>query len=363
MGFDRLRSGMDEFGLRGAPRELGRQFAATVERSGRTIADVSPEPLDPSAPKRRFARDCVPHLAEHAPWLLDEVDAIAERAGVDPGAVRLVPLALDADPGCSLVGIAGERAVDGPLFGRNHDYHPSFRRYSKLFLTRPSDGHASVGCASTFVGRLDGFNEAGLAIGFAGVPTERYVPGVAWPLAVRAVLDTCASVAEGVDFLEGLSHARNVNFLLVDADGDLAVVEAGPDAVDVVRPDRPWAIATNQFDSERMRAHQSSDRRPRDCSRYQQLQEVLGDGEGRIGREELRVLMGDPDRGVARRLDPAGDDPRSTIWSWVVAPSERAGSLARGSLVEHPYEPVSVPGGEGVDAGERDGSGPDGAPP
>lgn len=345
---------MDEFRLHGTPADLGRSFAAQVADSGRSLGDVAPETLDPPPAVRTFVRDCEPHVAEHAPGVLAELDAVADEAGVEREAVRAVALAADADPGCSLVGVPGATTEDGTaLFARNHDFYPSFRQYSKRYRTDPADGLASVGCAHGFAGRLDGVNEAGLAAGFAGVPTEEYEPGVMWPLAVRRVLDACESVAEAVDYLESVPHARNVNFLVADAAGEVAVVEGSPEAVTVRRlTDGGPLVATNQFHTAAMRDHQSHDRRPGDCSRCRTV-EAWADDRDSVAPADLRALFGDPADGIAWPLDGAGDDPRSTIWSWVVDTGGDAWH-APGSPDEVPYETVPVPGG-----GRRAGDAPE----
>jgi len=336
---------MDEFELTGCYRELGQQFAERLAEDGRSLRDVSPEPLTPSDARLAFAEECASHVEAHAPALLEELRGIAEAAGVDPEVVRSVPLAVDAEPGCSVVAVGGERtSADGPLFGRNLDFHPSFRRFSTFYRTSPEGAHASVGGGFTFGGRLDGVNEAGLAIGFAGVPTDEYVPGISWPLAIRAVLDSCSTVAEGTAFLEEIPHVRNVNFLLADASGDVAVVEASPDTVRTSRPDGDWAAVTNQFPSPSMREHQDAPRGPADCGRLDTLETLLEDRSEPLSLMDLQTAMGDPDTGVCWRLDEAGDDPRSTIWSWVVALGGGKARLARGSPVRTRYSPVAVPG-------------------
>lgn len=336
---------MDEYRLEGRYDEVGRQFAAVVEARGETLQSVSPESLDPSSAVREFARECERAVADHAPRLLDELRGIADASGVEAEAVKAVPLAVDTDPGCSLVGVGGEYTESGgALFARNHDFYPSFRRYSKLYRMDPADGLASVGCAHGFVGRCDGVNEAGLAVGFAGVPTEADEPGLMWQLAIRAVLDSCHTVAEAVDFLEDVPHARNVNLLLADASGGVAVVEASPNAVETRRPSRGWTVATNQFASSCMREHQSADRAPADCSRFRAIEAWAADHGGPVGVDDLQPIVGGPEAGVCWCVDEAREDPRSTIWSWTVDTSADVGYLAGDSPAETPYEAVSVPG-------------------
>ncbi|WP_232343054.1 hypothetical protein [Halosimplex litoreum] len=92
-----------------------------------------------------------------------------------------------------------------------------------------------------------------------------------------------------------------------------------------------------------MLAHQSIDRTPADCSRYRAVEAWAAEREGSVGPADLRSLVGDPEAGVAWRLDEAGDDPRSTIWSWVVDTGADSVSFARDSPADVPYESVTVP--------------------
>ncbi|MFB6139146.1 MAG: hypothetical protein ABEJ26_01765 [Halosimplex sp.] len=58
---------MHEFELTGGPEDLGESFATQVAESDRSLAEVAPETLAPSPAVREFARECEPHVAEHAP--------------------------------------------------------------------------------------------------------------------------------------------------------------------------------------------------------------------------------------------------------------------------------------------------------
>lgn len=339
---------MKTYELSGTPRELGREFADRVLDRANDLQEVSPEPLDPPPNRVEFARQCEPLVAEHVPQLLEELDGIADRLERSREEVRAVALALDHDPGCSLLAVGPPHTDGETLFGRNHDFRPSFRPFSKLFHTEPADGLASVGCASTFVGRLDGVNEAGVAIGFAGVPTEADRPGLMWPLAIRAVLDSCESTREATSFLESVPHVRNVNFLVADEAGEIAIVEASPERVEVVRPDDGWAAATRQFSSSTMREHQATDALPRDCARYAAIEDRVESGNGRMDVESVQRLLGDPEDGVAWRIDDfPGDDFRATIWSWAMNLDRAALTLSSHSPATTAYEPIPFPGNAG----------------
>lgn len=333
---------MHDYHLAGGYEEMGRGYGHRLDAAGRSLEDASPETLDPPEERRRLARNCKDHVADHAPFLLDELAGIAESTGIDPWRVETVPLALDARAGCSLVALSGEYTADGtPLFARNHDIRPSFREFATLYRTEPADGLASIGSSCVYVGRCDGVNEAGLAIGFAGVPPHEFEPGVMWQLAIRAVLDTCRTVDDAVAFLESIPHATNVNFLVVDATGEIALVQASPAAVSTIYPDEGFVSVTNQFETASMREHQSTDWTPSDCSRHQALGEWFDGQERAITAEALQTAMGDPAVGVC--WPPQQDEPRSTIWSWTIDPADRVGHLASDSPADTAYETVQMP--------------------
>lgn len=335
---------MREHHLTGGYEAMGREYARGLSDAGCSLAEVSPETLDPPSERRALARKCADHVADHAPFLLDELEGIANATGIEPEAVKTVPLALDARAGCSLVAVSGDHTAEGtPLFGRNHDFYPSFRDFATLYRTEPTDGLASIGCSCVYVGRSDGVNEAGLAIGFAGVPPHEFKPGITWQLAIRAVLDTCRTVADAVTFLESIPHTTNVNFLVADATGEIALVEASPEQVRTTSPHNSLISVSNQFHTASMREYQSTDRTPRDCSRLQAFEAWHDRQEQPISLEALQTAMGDPKRGICCPIDAENNNPRSTIWSWTIDPVNRIGYLARDSPVETAYKAVRVP--------------------
>lgn len=326
---------MDEIELTGDYYEVGRQYGRHLAAGG-----FSPPPA--SAEKREFARTCRPHVEEHAPELLAEIEGIADAGGWEQELVEAVPLALTVESGCSVVAVSGDRTESGAsLFGRNYDFYRSFARFSELYRTGPAGRYASVGCSDHWTGRHDGVNEAGLAVGHTYVPNRGEQPGVTFALAARALLDSCGTVADSVAFLERVPHARNTNFLLADATGEIAVVEASPEAVTTTSRDG-FGAATNHFLSDPMCEYE-----PTDADR--------ADSEARLGNlgrweaetasvtvDALQGVMADPADGVCARA--SGDaEPVETLWSWTAVLDEPRTYLARGRPDEQPYEPVALP--------------------
>lgn len=333
---------MDERDLEGSHYEMGRQYGELLKRVGFTPPPVSQATLE-------FVAECRPIASDHVPNLLRELEGVAEGGGFDTDRIDALALALGEEPGCSVVAVSGDHTAEGnTLFGRNYDYYRSFGAYSELYRTHPENGLAHVGCSDHWVGRHDGINEAGLAVGHTFVPNRGSEPGVMFALAARAVLDDCATVPEAIDFLGAVPHARNTNFLIADTKGAIAVVEASPNEVTITRPDGFGAV-TNHFFSERMRTHESTgDERPEDENRANSerrlsaLREWFDERQG-IDVEGLKRTLADPETGVCACAEggESNDDPIETLWSWVATLDGPDASLARGRPDNEPYELVA----------------------
>lgn len=290
-------------------------------------------------------RDCEPAVAEHAPELLDELQGIADIGDWNTELIQAMPLALGYEAGCSVVAVSGEHTVDGnPLFGRNYDFFRSFGDFSELYRTYPTDHLASIGCSDHWVGRHDGINEAGLAVGHTFVPHYGHQPGIMFALATRVVLDTCRTVADAVACLEDIPHARNTNFLVADAAGDIAIIEASPKEVTITRPTNGFGAITNHFQSDAMTAFEAPDEEERSDSetRLQNLTDWFETHSGQFDITDIQRILSDPEIGVCACGDESGDDPITTLWSWTASLGESVGHLTKGTPDETPYESVAV---------------------
>lgn len=328
---------MEEHVLSGSYYEMGRQYGGLLKREGFSLPTAPPEAF-------RKVRENEAIVREHAPGLLDEMRGIADGGGFDPELVKVLPLTLDADTGCTVVAISGEHTADGkPLFGRNYDFFPSFRKYRVLYRTYPEGGLSHVGCSDHWVGRWDGVNEAGLAIGQSGPPGDKSQPGFIGTLAARAVLDTCRTVAETAAFLERVPHTGNNAFLIADATGDIAGVDTSVEEVTTTHLTDGFGTLTNHYTSEAMVPHAPAPQIPGSQWRTQNIRDWLAThpdpANFRIG--DLQRVLADPKEGVCQR-DEEAEDPVVTHWSWTAALGEPQIHLAKGTPSETPYEPIAL---------------------
>jgi len=127
---------------------------------------------------------------------------------------------------------------------RNYDSHPSSYE-GRLLIFKPNDGgYASVGPSMQITGRMDGINEKGLAIGYNFTNRIGSDDGFVCNMIGRILLETCATVDEGIELLKLLPHRTSFSYVLFDRQGESVVVEASPRTVVV----RPANMCTNHFE-------------------------------------------------------------------------------------------------------------------
>jgi predicted choloylglycine hydrolase len=316
---------MHMYRLEGSHYQIGAEYGALLR-----AARIRP-PAD-SHTRLAFAEACEPHVRQHAPELLDELQGIIDGSGYAADRVKATALGLNARPACSVVAVAGIHTADGhTLVGRNFDWYYASVQHVAFCHSLPEGALASMGCNDVFMGRHGGINAAGVAIAITAVEGGRDHPGIMFPLATRIVLDRCRSTEEAVEFLQAIRHARTINFLVADSGGDLAIVEASPEAVAVIRPDNGFAAITNQFQAERMAQYEKVRRRPPGSyRRLCNLREWLAARQGPVRLQDVQAILSTAyPHGVC-----ALPRPRSkrfgTIWSWSAHLGDAALSLADG---------------------------------
>jgi predicted choloylglycine hydrolase len=224
--------------------------------------------------------------------------------------------------------------------GRNYDFHTVQRVRQRLRL-RPERGRPSLGTRGSVPGgRYDGVNDAGLFIclhvALSDEPAEVRA-GVPFHLLPRLVLETCASTREAVDLLLRVRHLHPFNYLIADAGGDLAVVEAHPEAARVAERGGGFAAASNHYRHSEMRRYQRGRKLLHSEARLNYLyaqRERL-----RAGRDEaVSEALQDHASGVCGH---AGG--HTTLWSLTADLTARRVRYAQGAPCETRYAEVAWP--------------------
>jgi len=228
--------------VKGTYYEMGYQYGTIIYKHGFRVSEQSAEKLD-------FGKKSEKEVKRVFPEILEEIQGFADacHASYEQVAAFILSIgAFKAEPMCSVFATFNGSDV---VFGRNYDFFYSFKKYTESYLTCPYGGYFSLGHSDVFIGREDGVNEKGLAIGITGVDSEGNKPGISFILALRCVLDKCANVEEAVKILSNAHSTSTYNFLVADREASMAVVEAAPERVRVRRPEEgeDFIICTNHF--------------------------------------------------------------------------------------------------------------------
>jgi predicted choloylglycine hydrolase len=160
-----------------------------------------------SKDKIDFAYECQRLVEEYYPELLEELQGIADGGGFNYENLTSSELSAGLKPNCTLFAVSSKCTKNGsPLFARSMDWFQDALKFSAIFVTKPTQKLASLGFSETFLGRLGGVNEAGLAIGEASTCWGNLQLGIINGIAIRWTLDTCRTAHEAVSFLQKIPY-------------------------------------------------------------------------------------------------------------------------------------------------------------
>lgn len=273
--------------VKGTYYEMGYRYGSILYKRGFRISEQTTEKLD-------FGKRSEKEVKRVFPEILEEIRGFADACHASYKNLASVILSVGAfktESKCSVFATSNGSDV---VFGRNYDFYYSFKKHIESYLTCPRKGYWSVGHSDIFVGREDGINEEGLAMAITAVKEKIVKPGINFALAVRCVLDKCASVEEGVKTLSNANFSTTNNYLLVDKDGNMAVVEASPEKVRMRRPEESnsFIVCTNHFMHPEMLEKENRKERPEDSmDRYTTIYNALKQKEGKINLKAAQKIL------------------------------------------------------------------------
>lgn len=224
-------------------------------------------------------------FSNYAPHLLDELQGLADGLGITQQEAAVLysgynlprPQAL----GCSAY-------VDQFQYVRNYDFSPSLYDHCLSFIA-PEEAYGSIGYNLQLLGRHDGVNEKGLAIGLHFVSNSGYQKGLsAWSV-LRIALDTCETTQQVIKLFKELPHAACYNFSVGDAKGTHAVIEVTPEKL-CVRSSIAGLNCVNHFKHDDLEAFNRQDM----TSSAKRDKFLLHTATTEMTQEELFDLFSDP---------------------------------------------------------------------
>lgn len=231
----------------------------------------------------------------YLPALNAEIEGLADALGLAPQEVMYYAPTYLRAPGCSHLAVLPPATRDGHVWvARTYDYSDAEDDH-RLCTTHIDGKYRHIGFSVMLFGRCDGLNEHGLSVTMsAGGPPLRspVQTGFQFWAAVRAVLETCRNVEEGLALIGEMPMSGNVILLLADRGGQAALVEVYGSHKAIRRAragdPQPYLTAANHYTLPEMLAHQTGGIMPNSPARAGAMGATLA--QGPVGETELAAL-------------------------------------------------------------------------
>ena len=296
----------------GTHREAGRRIGEATAGDLGWIGDYA---FDPELIARYRAV-----TAEHVPWVVEELDGVADATGFDPLALfaasieELAPT--EAPTGCSDLLVTGSRTANGHLLvAHTNDLYAEDESAIVAIEWRIPE-QPTVFTLGLGPWISVGWNDAGLSVtGNEVSPNDERV-GIPRLLQVRDVLAR-RTLGEAVDASLHPARSSAYNWVLAHADGSAANVEASATSAATDGPRNGAIVHTNHYAREEMQPFERTGDYGGSCTRLERAAELSQGGGFTV--ELLRAALSDHENAPSS-ICRHGEEPKTvkTVF-WCVA--------------------------------------------
>ncbi len=292
-----------------------------------------------------FAYECQKSVKRHCPKLLEELEGIAHGGDFDYEKLVSLELAAGLKSNCTVFAISSKYTKNGrTLFARSMDWFRDALKFTAIFVTRPTGRLPSLGFSETFLARLGGINEAGLAIGEASTCWENPQPGIINGIAVRMVLDTCRTTDDAVSLLQKVPHMMGNNYLIADKEDNLALAEAHPTKTIITVEQKGFLAAANHSSSPEF--DKITPTRPKHSTdRTDYLNSWFKNRTDPIDLDDLKRIQRTHDVEICPHVQETYEGKLRdliTCWAWIAPLGENRVYLCEGSPCKNEYKEHSL---------------------
>ena len=297
----------------GSHREVGEQIGRATVKAVRRFAAA---PFDADLVERYRAV-----TFEHLPWVVEELEGVAETAGVEPLAVFAASIeeleGAAAPTGCSDLVVTGERSADRHLLvAHNNDLYAEDEEDLAAIEWRV-EGEPTIFTLGNGPWISVGWNEAGLSVtGNELTPNDERV-GIPRLLQVRDVL-TRRTLEEALEAIVHPARASSYNWVLAHASGEALNVEGSATAAGETPPRDGVFVHANHYEHAEMLRFEGRDRVDDSATRSCRAAELLAAYEAPVTLEWLREALCDHANAPESLCRHADEDNVKTVF-WCVA--------------------------------------------
>jgi predicted choloylglycine hydrolase len=347
------RTKYDLIKAEGTHRELGRQHGEQAAESIRMH-------LDHIASSQKLSRDALQAKAlqftelfhQHCPHLLDEIEGLAEGAGItvaDAMACNLRgELGKAPDEGCTTYVIGKNATADKEVIvGQNSDMSQPNIEMGYILHLKPQDKPQVL--IWTFGGMIGyhGMNSAGVAHfanALGGGPAGQF--GLSHYPVKRLMLE-CSTMGEVLDIFHRVPLASNGNYVVCDGDGVILDIEANSNGPQIVEDSGGGYIAhTNHYLCPLYGTRENYDKSVADSfPRLDQMNKMIEADKGRVSVDRIKDYLSDHSNGdssICRHprsadLEKGFETAGRTVASMIAEPAKNRMHVALGNPCDSEY--------------------------
>lgn len=349
--------------FQGTHREIGRQLGEAcrdviLQHRDSALARLETKNHISGAAARSAAAAYRDTVVEHARFFDEEVQGLAEGAGIDLSDAYLLQLRaelgvttppdlIDGSDECTSFAALPEATSTGePLIGQNADL-PSFYRDIAVVAELVPDDQPTVLMLMP-AGQMSyiGINDQGMGVFANFVTCDGWRVGFPRYFLSRLSL-THDRVDDAIEAIRGVPRASSRNLMMLDGHGTAADLETTPTRDARIDPvDGLLAHANHYISPEMAGEERSTGRQLRNSQRRQQrMEELLRQHHGSLDVSRMRAIFRDRDGvpdSICRNPGDREDSDVITFASVIAEPARRKISVAIGPPDEHPYRTYEI---------------------
>ena len=335
--------------LSGTPRERGLAYGRAARESIHRVAAEYRVLFDKEAHMSwdeayRRARVYADPIRAYRPDLIEEMEGIAEGAGLDFGTILLmnarteVMFAQVEEDACSVIGVPPEVSIDGRTYlAQTWDWWSIGADTTVILeIDQPPYEKALIITEAGLVGGK-GLNEAGVGLSLNALSVAKGQAGVPLHVQMRHALSQ-PTVPKAVDAVAKARRAGAGCIGLASGDGLVVALETAPKSLDILLCGGHALCHTNHWLSPLMLAGEEATRYSYTSTytRLDRIRRLTGPLEGQLGPKELIRILSDhagcPDS-VCRHDDMTLPEyhRHTSLWCMVLDLTERTLWLTEGS--------------------------------
>ncbi|MFW9880826.1 MAG: C45 family autoproteolytic acyltransferase/hydrolase, partial [Candidatus Thorarchaeota archaeon] len=246
---------------------------------------------------------------------------------------------------CSMIfALPGATSENSLIFGRNYDFPNVLQPFQVVREEIPNEGYKSLNLTQyPLVGCHMGLNEKGLAIGYnygrswKKEPLDFRLKGVPGTFIVQEILETCATTQEAAEIITKFPYRANgCHYGLIDASGEVCVIETTSTRHAIRRPKDGILAHTNHYQTEELKdanlpdyvrfKMDDMDINPIESPirRYKREFELLKQYKGKINFEIIKRILSDHDNREPDDFTVCTHGPAAgTLGSIIVLPTRK----------------------------------------